>query len=226
MFVFLVLSFVTRGGGIFGNEFGKWIWFAILPVLLVFVLRLPQKNIGVLFQSIGLRCQGLKKAAPLAFLAYAVFILVMPFILPESQWQTLQDLFHNPLKLLILIPLGFVFSLVTAAFTEEVFFRGILQTRLSIFLRSEIRSCLLEAFLFGIYHLPYAFYLTSWPTHGNLLWAVSGVLVEQMMAGLLLGVFVFGNLNGDHLRHSKRGPLRTLQSSFSSFWVPSFSGFL
>jgi membrane protease YdiL (CAAX protease family) len=193
--VFLVMSFVTRGGGIFGNEFGKWIWFVILPILLVFLLRLPSKSIAWVFQSMGLRRQGLKKAVLLAFLAYAVFILVMPFILPESQWQTLLDLFHTPLKLLILIPLGFVFSLLTAAFTEEVFFRGILQTRSSIFLRSEIRSCLLVAFLFGIYHLPYAFYLTSWPTHGNLLWAVANVLVEQMMAGLLLGILWFRTRN-------------------------------
>jgi membrane protease YdiL (CAAX protease family) len=193
--VFLILSFITQGGGLFGGEFSKWLWFIALPILLVFLFSLPQKHIASLFQSIGLRSQGLKKAVLLAFLSYAVFVFIIPIILPESQWQTLQTLFHTPLKLVVLIPLSFLFSLMTAAFTEEVFFRGILQTRLSIIFRSEIRSCLSVAFLFGIYHLPYAFYLTSWPTHGNMIWAISSVLAEQMMAGLLLGILWFRTRN-------------------------------
>ena len=202
--VFLVLSFIMRGGGLSGNEFGKWLWFIVLPILLVFLFRLPQKDIRAVFQSIGLHRQGLKKAILLAFLAYAVFILVFPLILSTSQLQTLQELFHSPLRLLVLIPLSFLFSLVTAPFTEEIFFRGILQTRLSILFRSEIRSCLLVAFLFGIYHLPYAYFLTSWPTHGNMLWAISNVLVEQMLAGLLLGILWFRtrNLAGPILFHA------------------------
>ena len=186
--VFMFLSTLTKGEGIFGNEFEKWLWFIILPILLVFILRGSSRNLKAVLQSVGLRRQGLSKAILIALLAYAVTVPVIPFIIPESQLQSLQELFQEPLKAMAFLPLCFLLSLVTAAGTEEIFFRGILQPCLTLVMRSELRGCLITAFLFGIYHLPYAYFSTSWPTHGNMLWAVSSVLAEQMVTGLLLGI--------------------------------------
>ena len=186
--IFMLLSTLAKGEGILADEFGKWLWFIIIPILLVFILRGRSSNFREVLQSIGFRSHGLGKALFLGFLAYVAMVPVIPFIIPESQLLELQELFQEPLELLTLLPLSFLLSLVTAGFTEEIFFRGIIQSRLAKLMGSEMHSCLITAFLFGIYHLPYAYFLTSWPTHGNMLWAVSSVLAEQMVAGLLLGV--------------------------------------
>ena len=47
---------------------------------------------------------------------------------------------------------------------------------------------LITAFLFGIYHLPYAYFSADWPPHGDFVWGLSSVLAEQMVAGALLGI--------------------------------------
>ena len=44
-----------------------------------------------------------------------------------------------------------------------------MQTWLAVMLRSDIRACLVVALLFGLYHLPYAYFMDSWSSHGNLL---------------------------------------------------------
>ena len=185
---FMVLATLTKGEGILANEFAKWVWFVVLPILLLFLLRGRLRGLAGLLQSIGLRRQGLGKALLLGLLGYAAFVPALPFLLPATQLDRLKELLERPIQFALLLPASFLLSLVTAATTEETFFRGILQSRLSRFVGSELRSCLVTAFLFGIYHLPYAYFSSSWPTHGNLVWAVSSVLAEQMMMGLVLGV--------------------------------------
>lgn len=134
--------------------------------------------------------------------------------LPTTQTDKLQDLLNYPMKLVVIIPVGFILMFATAGFTEEVFFRGILQARLSSWLGSDIRGCLLTAFLFGLYHLPYAFFDVSWPTYGNLLWALTTVITEQMVAGLLLGVLWMRtrNLGASVLSHSLINTIAILAS--------------
>lgn len=186
--LFLIFNILTRGKGLIGNDFEKWLWFVLVPLMVLFFLHGRNRNIKELFKSIGFRKQGLGKALLLASLAYALFIPILPFILPPPQWQSLQELFREPSRLVVFLPLCFLLSLFTAGTTEEIFFRGILQSRLARLMRSELRSCLIIAFMFGIYHLPYAYYSSSWPSHGNILWAVAGVLSEQMIMGALLGI--------------------------------------
>jgi membrane protease YdiL (CAAX protease family) len=128
------------------------------------------------------------KAALIGLVVGVVINLIVIWFLPASQLQRLLEIAQNPLKLLISLPIAFTLALITAGFTEEVFFRGIIQSRLARVTGSEMRGCLLAAFLFGIYHLPYAYFSPSWPTHGNIALAVSAVLTEQMITGVVLGV--------------------------------------
>jgi membrane protease YdiL (CAAX protease family) len=186
--LFLILSFITRGEGIFANEFSKWIWFVILPFVLLWAINVRRASIKDIFRSLGFRRQGLGKGLLLGLVSYLVVLPFTFFFLPEAQLQKLQEIFQEPVRALILIPICLVFSLATAAFTEEFFFRGMLQSRLSRLIGSELRSCLIIAFLFGIYHLPYAYFSASWPTHGNFPWAISNVLAEQMITGVVLGM--------------------------------------
>lgn len=185
---FFVASMVTHDSSVLGNEGTKWIWFVILPVSGIWLVERSRRSFKDTLRSTGIQSQGIEKALPLGLLA---FMVMSPFIivsLSPTQTDKLQELLNYPVKLVVMIPAGFVLMLATAGFTEEMFFRGILQARLSRLLGSDIRGCLLTAFFFGIYHLPYAFFDVSWPTYGNWLWAVTAVITEQMVAGLLLGV--------------------------------------
>lgn len=191
--VFVGVSLATGGGAVFGNEFMKYLWFVVAPVGLVFAfgnLGVPFRQVPVrdVLRSIGFRREGLGKALLLALLAYAVAFAGILFFLPDAQMDKLTALAREPLKLLLAVPLAFVLALVTAAVTEEIFFRGIIQSRLAVMLKSEVRACVVAALLFGLYHLPYAYFSDSWPTHGNVMWAVSGVIAEQAVTGIILGV--------------------------------------
>lgn len=185
--VFVGVSLGTAGGDIFGNEFMKYLWFIVLPIVAMYFLRGRQDFRGLL-RSIGFRREGLGRSLLVALLVYAIMFAGIIFFMPDTQISKLQELAQTPAKLMLLIPLGFGFALITAAFTEEVFFRGMLQMRLSAMMRSEVRGLLAASLLFGLYHLPYAYFSESWPPHGNITWALSSVIAEQAVTGIILGV--------------------------------------
>ena len=66
-----------------------------------------------------------------------------------------------------MFPLALVLLMMTAGFTEEFFFRGVLQTRLTTSLKSKVWGVVVAAVLFGLYHLPYAYLHPGWPSHGD-----------------------------------------------------------
>jgi membrane protease YdiL (CAAX protease family) len=184
----MILGIVTKGGSILANDLAKWLWFVILPLGLLWFARGRSSNLASFLRSVGLRRQGLGKALLLGLLA---FVILLPFVLmsmPPSQLTKIHDILQQPLHAVFIIPVSLLLLLFTAGFTEELFFRGILQSRLAKVMKSEMRSCLITAFLFGLYHLPYAYFLSDWPTHGNFTWAIASVMTEQMIAGLILGV--------------------------------------
>ncbi len=185
--VFVGVSLATAGGNVFGNEFMKYLWFIVLPIVMLYFLR-GRQGFRELLRSIGLRREGLGRSLLLGLLVYIVVFGGFIFFMPDTQMDKLRELAQTPAKLLLVIPLGFGFALITAAFTEEVFFRGVLQTRLASLMRSEVRGLLAASLLFGLYHLPYAYFSESWPAHGNILWALSSVIAEQAVTGIILGV--------------------------------------
>jgi membrane protease YdiL (CAAX protease family) len=185
---FMLLSVLIKGGGLLANEFGKWLWFIILPVFVLWLVQGRGRGFKALLSSVVPVRPGLGKALLLGLLAYVVMIPIIPFILPAEQLDKLGEIFNDPGKAALMVPLCLLLSLLTAALTEEIFFRGILQTRLAALIRSDLRACLITAFLFGIYHLPYAYFSTGWPPHGDFVWGLSSVLAEQMVGGALLGI--------------------------------------
>lgn len=96
-------------------------------------------------------------------------------------------------KLLVGVPLVFVWLALEAGFVEEFFFRVLLQTRLTAVLRSELGGIVLMALLFGLAHAP-GLYLRSSLTHEGLgphpsfLMAVGYSIVVTSVAGFFLGV--------------------------------------
>ena len=186
--VFMVLSIITKGSGILANDIAKWLWFVILPLGLLWLIGGHSRNLASFLRSVGLHREGLGKALLLSLIA---FVILLPFVLmsmPAAQLTKILDILRQPLQAVVIIPVSFLLLLFTAGFTEEVFFRGILQSRLARVMKSEMRSCLITAFFFGLYHLPYAYFSADWSPHGNLGWALASVITDQTIAGLILGV--------------------------------------
>jgi membrane protease YdiL (CAAX protease family) len=95
------------------------------------------------------------------------------------------------------LPVAFLAMLLTAGFTEEFFFRGFLQTRLTALSGSRLVGLAASALLFGVYHVPYAYLHPNWPTHGDLGAAIGSAMGQGGIAGLLLGALYLvsrGNL--------------------------------
>ena len=89
---------------------------------------------------------------------------------------------------IVLLPIAFVMLLLTAGFTEEFLFRGVLQTRLTALLRSRALGVLAAAVLFGLYHIPYAYLNPRWPSHGDLSAAFAAAMGQGVIGGLILGL--------------------------------------
>ena len=79
------------------------------------------------------------------------------------------------------------FLLVTVAFTEEVFFRGILQTRFSDTLGSGWAGIAVTTVAFAAYHVPYAYLNPYWPSAGDLSHAIRLSVLNAGIGGVLLG---------------------------------------
>jgi len=177
--------FAWNFGGLV-NEASHWITLVALPILLLHLLRHSWEAGGGFretLHSIGITWQNL---GPSLKLALVVGLLAAPVVVWGSAKQEEVVAAIRSGRALYLFPLSFILMLFMAGFTEEVFFRGLLQARLAAAFGSEVRGLLVATVLFGLYHLPYAYHLRSWPSYGDLVWSVSQAIVEGA-AGLLLG---------------------------------------
>lgn len=173
-----------------------WVSLVIVPLALIYAFeREPEgeRSLRATLASVGLRrgnlATGLRWAIPLGLLISALAALA------SSRRAEVWDVVTS-VRALYMLPAAFLLLLLLAAFTEEVFFRGILQTRLTDWTRSRVAGVLITALLFGIYHIPYAFLKPSWPSYGDLGAATTVALWEGGLGGLILGaVFVFAKRN-------------------------------
>ena len=100
----------------------------------------------------------------------------------DEVWQLVvsgQAFWRFPLVLLILF--------LTAGFTEEVFFRGVIQTRLERLFGSGVAAIVVTSVIFSVYHIPYTYLNPNWPSSGDVGAAVTAAFVNGMLGGLVLG---------------------------------------
>ena len=96
----------------------------------------------------------------------------------------------NILQILIKLPVFFCLMILTAAFTEEVFFRGILQRTMMDSLKKPYLAILLTGILFGLYHFPFAYYLWD-DTAGNIMYSLRMVMTEHVLTGCAFGFIYY-----------------------------------
>jgi membrane protease YdiL (CAAX protease family) len=96
-------------------------------------------------------------------------------------------------KLAVGVPLVFAFLMIEVGLVEEFFFRTLLQSRLSAWLKSEVGGVVTAALLFGLVHAPGLYFRPAATqegvgAHPSLLTAVGYSVVITSVAGLFLGV--------------------------------------
>jgi membrane protease YdiL (CAAX protease family) len=185
---FLAYTFAYVGY-LFGrleNEAGHWISLVLLPVGLIWALRKRNglgASAGDVLASVGLR-KDWTLGLGWAFLLGAL-LSSLQLILSRNRGAIMETLLTG--RGLLLLPVAFLLMLVMAGFTEEFFFRGVLQTRLSACTRSNLVAVLSTSVLFGLYHLPYAYLNPRWPSHGDWVAALGAAFGQAIPAGIILG---------------------------------------
>jgi membrane protease YdiL (CAAX protease family) len=179
--------FVVLLGYLFLHQEGEWLhWVSLVAVPLVgLAIVARQRSIRALTRSIGLT-GSTRGIGWVAVLGGAFQVLQL---LNDRQRAELSDALGSPLGFLLPVA-AFLLLIATAATTEEVFFRGILQTRLADRLNSEPLGLALAAAAFALYHLPYAYLHPSWPSFGRFSEACLTAAANGAITGLALG-FVF-----------------------------------
>lgn len=168
--------------------------FAILAAKLLVFVVVPA---GIMHAQFG---YSLRKLIPssartrhlLVALGMSVLLLAFQALLGRG----LSDIAsaHLPASLLWYgIPLTFIWLALEAGVVEEFFFRGLLQTRLSAVLRSELGAIVVMSVIFGLAHAPGLYLRTGLtqeglPPHPSLLMAVGYSIVITSVAGFFLGV--------------------------------------
>jgi membrane protease YdiL (CAAX protease family) len=190
--IFGIVYFSFYLGYLFINPESDWLhWVSLvgLPLVLLSIYHVEVKKVSIqaTIKSVGLQIEKFKTGL-LWSIGLGLGISVLQLFLSQRSDDFLA-LVHSG-RIWIVLPMAFFLLLVTAGFTEEFFFRGVLQTRLEGLFEKKVWAIVVAAVLFGLYHFPYAYLDSHWPSHGNLAKALLTALSEGIPAGLILG-FVY-----------------------------------
>jgi membrane protease YdiL (CAAX protease family) len=185
-----VLYFAAYFGYLWLHQEGEalhWVTLVLLPLGLLAWRRARARTLDwkALLASVGIGRTRWRAGLRLAVLAGVALALLQ--LLLSNRKAEMAAALTEP-SILYVLPLAVVLLLSTAAFTEEFFFRGLLQTRLQERLRSTFAAVAITAVLFGLYHLPYAYLNPRWPSYGQWGEAVAMALGQGIPAGVILGL--------------------------------------
>jgi membrane protease YdiL (CAAX protease family) len=168
------------------NEVEHWRSIVLLPLLLIYAVQAWQgdRRLAPAIASVGLRRGNLRAGLWGALLLGAGLSVLQLFL--SNRAAAIWDLLVTG-RAFYLFPLTLAFMLVGPAFTEEFFFRGVVQSRLTRWFGSPWPAILVTSALFGLYHVPYAYLNPHWPSHGDLPAAFTAAMVQAGVGGLILG---------------------------------------
>ncbi|MDH5759056.1 MAG: CPBP family intramembrane metalloprotease [Gemmatimonadota bacterium] len=185
------------------SEWAHWVTLVLLPfVVAVATVGSGERRVATALATLGIRWGNLRTGVGWALLAGALITAFQATM--GGHAAQIQELIATG-RALWMFPLTFVLMMVLAGFTEEFFFRGFLQTRLEALFRSRWLAVLAVALLFGVYHVPYAYFNPQWPSAGDWGAAWSAALGNGVPGGLILGTLYAlnrGNLAACVVLHS------------------------
>lgn len=176
------------------SEILHWVTLVLLPLGLVLLLNRGERNLlSSALASFGLRRENLRSGLGLTLLLGAMVGVVQVF-LSRNGPAFLEAIADG--TAFWRLPLAFALLLFLTGFTEEFFFRGFLQTRVEALVGSKLGGLAITTFLFGIYHLPYAYFNPRWPSAGDWGAALGAALGNGLFGGLVLGgLFLYTRKN-------------------------------
>jgi len=169
------------------SELLHWLSLVAIPFTLIVAMRWRSlqgvSRLGAALASVGLRRGTLRNGLGTAILV-GLACSAVQLVVSDRTGEVWRIVASG--RVLLYLPLVVALLLVTAGFTEEFFFRGVLLTRLRA-RWGAIAAVVVSSLLFGLYHFPYVYLLQSSQLRGD----VGGTLLEcayDAAAGLLLGV--------------------------------------
>jgi membrane protease YdiL (CAAX protease family) len=166
------------------GELLHWLSLVVLPLAGLAVAG-RQASVRSLLSSVGVGSQGAGRGLGIVTVFAAGFTVLQ--LMNARQRAELMSILATPYGPGTVI-LAFFLLIGTVATTEEVFFRGILQSRVASQFRSEAAGILVATLAFIVYHIPYAYLKPSWPSVGDLSAAVQLAVANGLPTGLALGV--------------------------------------
>ena len=124
-----------------------WLLLVATPALIVKLLKKKLPELGF---TNGAWKKGL-------LLGIVVSLVVSPLLVALSPLGSLLVAGKLPATLLLAFPAVLVFALITAAFQEEFFFRGILQEHAEGLFQSEANAIAFTVIFFSLFHFPFVF---------------------------------------------------------------------
>ena len=178
LMLFMLLGNYLLSNNYLSNGFGFWGLLVVVPFIYL-------SKRGYRLSDFGIAKSKFSQNIRISFLACLLVGALLLLLTPGGKFIMQGTAPVNALVISFCISFGYAF--LFAGFFEEFFFRGIVQTRLSQYFDSDIKGILLASMLFGIYHLPFQFY-NEGMANGNLLYALSNTLTEQMIAAPIFGI--------------------------------------
>lgn len=199
-----IIFYITYGGSLVNKILpAGWIndppVYSIIIFLrkLVFFVLLPflaYKSRGFKWQDFGLNKTPVKtfsQRSIILFLLLAVAASCFQFFFSNGA-KPFRNGEFNTSQLIIGLPLCFIYLLFDAGLIEEFFFRGFLQSRLAVLLRSPTGGIIVSAMVFGLVHAP-GLYLRGAGSEGieeqlPFSFFSTYTIVYMSTAGLFLGI--------------------------------------
>jgi membrane protease YdiL (CAAX protease family) len=179
--LFMAYNFVVRE-----PDPMHWLGLVLVPFALVYLCGRRVRGDGprAALASVGLR-RGTLRSGLLLALVVGLALSCVQLLISDKRHEIWPIITSG--KILVYLPLVVVLLFVTAGFTEEFFFRGVLQTRLAAWWGRELWAAIAAAVLFGLYHFPYLYFLSSSSLRGHALGAL-GECGMDALAGLAIGL--------------------------------------
>ncbi|MFT3681719.1 MAG: CPBP family intramembrane metalloprotease [Ferruginibacter sp.] len=199
-----IVLYITYGSGFINTFFpGKWLENGQIATAIIFIKKLfvfvlipfaVYKAAGFTLKDFGLRDTAVKcfdKKALAVFAILSVAILLFQYFLANGGKQLRKEHFSF-MQVIIAAPLCFLYLFFDAGLIEEFFFRGLLQSRMGVLLKSKTGGIIVSALIFGLVHAP-GLYLRGAESEGMeeqmpfLFWTAYTV-AYMSIAGIFLGV--------------------------------------